>query len=47
MQQIEGYDAHQFIDDVEAADTDPESLVQLQRREWQILFAWCSQQAVG
>ena len=47
MQQIEGYDAHQFIDDVEAAGTDAESLVELQRREWQILFAWCSQQAVG
>jgi hypothetical protein len=47
MAQISGYDPHQLIDDVEAAGADVEALVDLQRREWQTLFSWCSQQDVG
>ncbi len=46
VEQISEYDPHQFIDDVEAA-TDTDSLVIMQRREWQALFAWCCQQAEG
>ena len=43
MAQIEGYDAHEFIDLVEreAGRQDP-GLLRLQRLEWQTLFAWCA-----
>jgi len=47
MAQIEGYDAHRFIDEVEAAHRKgepPESLVDMQRREWGALFEWCAAQ---
>ena len=46
MKDIDGYDPHAFIDAV-AADhgrNDPK-LVDLQRREWHALFAWCADQA--
>jgi hypothetical protein len=48
MVDIDGYDPHQLIDDVEAASDDDhgrdfDQLVALQRREWQTLFAWCAQ----
>jgi hypothetical protein len=42
MALVDGYDAHQMIDDVESLHTDsPAHLIDLQRREWQTLFAWC------
>lgn len=42
---VGGYDPHRFIDQVEALHADgaahaPAHLVELQRREWQTLFAW-------
>ena len=41
MDDIAGYDAHQLIDDVEARHGEaPADLIDLQRREWQALFAW-------
>ena len=44
------YDPHAFIDRVEAAskraDSPPE-LVELQRREWSALFAWCAETSKG
>ncbi len=45
MAQIEGYDAHRLIDDVDAQHTaSPQQLIDLQRREWQTLFAWSATQ---
>lgn len=39
--QVGGYDPHRMIDEVEALHTDdPAHLIDLQRREWQTLFAW-------
>lgn len=39
--QVGGYDPHRMIDETEALHTDsPQHLVDLQRREWQTLFAW-------
>ena len=41
MVQVGGYDAHRMIDEVETLHTDnPQHLIDLQRREWQTLFAW-------
>ena len=46
MSTIAGYDAFRFVDAVEAfANTrtgDETALVDLQRREWVALFAWCA-----
>jgi hypothetical protein len=44
MSQLDGYDAHGFIDAVEldAGRQSPE-LVARQQAEWQGLFAWCAQ----
>lgn len=45
MKLIPGYDAHAFIDRVEAAHRQgqaPAELVELQRREWRALFQWCA-----
>lgn len=42
-----GYDAHQFIDDVEQAHRQgktPEPMVALQQQEWVTLFEWCAKQ---
>ena len=45
MAGIDGYDPHQFIDDVEAQHAkSQEALVDLQRREWEALFSWCAEQ---
>lgn len=45
MDHIPGYDAHAFIDEVEAHHPkSPPDLVELQRREWQALFSWCAGQ---
>ena len=39
--QVGGYDPHKMIDEVETLHTDkPQHLIDLQRREWQTLFAW-------
>lgn len=43
MAQMDAYDPHQLIDDVEAASGDEDHLVAAQRHEWQMLFAWCAQ----
>ncbi|MCC6145204.1 MAG: hypothetical protein IT368_15465 [Candidatus Hydrogenedentes bacterium] len=41
--QLPNYNAHKFIDQVEAARCDnPADLVELQRAEWQALFQWCA-----
>jgi hypothetical protein len=41
--QVGGYDPHKMIDEVEMLYTDkPQHLIDLQRREWQTLFAWSS-----
>lgn len=46
MAKIEGYDAHQFIDDVETLHAkSPAVLIDLQRREWVTLFEWCAENA--
>ncbi len=45
MKLIADYDAHAFIDEVEAAHRRglaPAALVERQRREWAGLFAWCA-----
>ena len=42
---IDGYDPHEFIDEVEARHGElPQDLVATQRREWQALLAWCLKQ---
>jgi hypothetical protein len=44
---IARYDPHRLIDDAEAAHRkgeSPPALVDLQRREWAALFAWCAAQ---
>ena len=39
--QVGGYDPHKMIDEVETLHADkPQHLIDLQRREWQTLFAW-------
>ncbi len=39
---IDGYDPHDFIDEVEKRHgAQSQDLIALQRREWQILFEWC------
>ena len=44
MSQIDGYDAHGFIDAVELdAGVNQRELVARQQAEWQALFAWCAQ----
>ena len=47
MKSIDGYDPHAFVDGVQAASmkAPPADLLDLQRREWMALFAWCA--AVG
>jgi hypothetical protein len=43
MDGIAGYDAHGFIDDVDARHGEaPDELVALQRAEWTVLFEWCA-----
>ncbi|GMU91211.1 MAG: hypothetical protein AMXMBFR4_02690 [Candidatus Hydrogenedentota bacterium] len=43
MKRIEDYDPHEFIDAVEARHRkSPRDLIELQRREWNALFAWCA-----
>ncbi|HPF39004.1 MAG TPA: hypothetical protein P5081_17005 [Phycisphaerae bacterium] len=42
MAMIEGYDAHVFIDGVEQSGNADAALIDLQRREWLALFAWCA-----
>jgi len=45
MAAIEGYDSHAFIDEIAAGNGRADSkLVDLQRREWAALFAWCAEQ---
>ncbi|NUM54419.1 MAG: hypothetical protein HUU46_12295 [Candidatus Hydrogenedentes bacterium] len=45
MARIEGYDPHEFIDDVESQHAkSPARLIDLQRREWVALFCWCAEQ---
>ncbi len=47
MSRIEGYEAHRFIDDVEAVHGgcgNANVLIELQRREWKALFEWCAKQ---
>ena len=44
MALIAGYDAHAFIDAVSQGQGDQGGLVELQRREWQVLFGWCAGQ---
>ena len=47
MLSIDGYDAHKFIDDVEAHHVkSPAELVDLQRKEWAALFFWCAELSV-
>ncbi len=47
MTGIAGYDAHKFIDDVEAQHAkSPAALVDLQRTEWAALFSWCAEQGI-
>ena len=41
MDEIDGYDARALIDNVRQANGNDPALVDLQRREWQTLFAWC------
>lgn len=44
MKLIPGYNPHRFIDEVEARHAkSPEALVELQRKEWAALFAWCAE----
>ena len=46
MAMIEDYNSHDFIDAVEARHMGTaDDLVELQRREWKILFAWCANKA--
>ena len=43
-----GYDAHDFVDQVQAASRRgpaPEALLTLQRQEWMTLFTWCATHA--
>ena len=50
MKMIEGYDPHKFIDEAEAAQQKgetPVKLIELQRREWMQLFAWCASHDVN
>jgi len=45
MADIAGYDSHQFVDDVAtacSAGNADEALIDMQRREWATLFAWCA-----
>lgn len=45
MKMIDDYEAHQFIDDAEASHAkgqSPAKLLDMQRREWMTLFAWCA-----
>ena len=43
MDEIPGYDGHAFIDDVAARHASaPDDLIEMQRKEWQTLFAWCA-----
>jgi len=43
--QVGGYDPHRMIDEVDTLHTDsPQHLIDLQRREWQTLFAWSATQ---
>ena len=47
MKLIDGYDALEFISQVESAHgrgETPAPLVDLQRREWAALFEWCAHQ---
>ena len=45
MATIDGYDPHAFVDEAAACDGEaPERLIDIQRREWQGLFAWCANQ---
>lgn len=47
MDQIDGYDGHGFIDEVETAirrGDDLASFQDMQRREWVALFEWCATQ---
>ncbi len=42
------YDPHAFVDAAAAAQArheNPGRLIELQRREWAVLFAWCARQA--
>ncbi len=43
--QVGGYEPHRMIDEVDTLHTDnPHHLIDLQRREWQTLFAWSATQ---
>ncbi|MDA0337856.1 MAG: hypothetical protein O2782_22030 [bacterium] len=42
---VGGYEPHRMIDEVDTLHTDnPQHLINLQRREWQTLFAWSATQ---
>ncbi len=43
MDNIPGYEAHRFVDEVQAHYKEaPTELVKMQRTEWQALFEWCA-----
>ncbi|MBM3290188.1 MAG: hypothetical protein FJY92_08565, partial [Candidatus Hydrogenedentes bacterium] len=45
---IPGYDPHRFVDEVEAQHAaSPAALVELQRKEWATLFAWCAERGAA
>ena len=43
MDSIPGYEAHRFVDEVQAHHRKaPSKLIKMQRAEWQALFEWCA-----
>ncbi len=41
MQSLQGFNPSEFVDAAEAANGNPEDLIELQRKEWKVLFDWC------
>jgi hypothetical protein len=44
MQSLKGFDPARFVDATEAANGNPDDLIELQRKEWKALFDWCLSQ---
>ena len=44
MQTLKGFDPTSFVDATEAANGNPDDLIELQRKEWKALFDWCLSQ---